>query len=324
MSKHYVSQSARLPVWLGLRALACWPLVASACSIYEPALLDGIAAPLGGGASGGGESVGGAASGATNGGTEAASGSAGSSDTAGMGGDMPSQGGSGGNAGGSGSSGGSSAGTGGTGGAPPVSDIVVIDDMEDGDAAINFDDGRNGYWYVGHDATPTATSDPESDKFSMLALPSGERSVYSAHLKAVGFKDWGSVIGFNFKELSGKVKPYDASAFCGVQYFAKAAAATSVRFRVPDVDTHADGGVCKVGGSAGQACYDHFGASAALTTSWKQYSVTFSALMQVGSGYHPADGKLKTDQLFALEWALPGNGNTYEIWIDDVTFTKCP
>lgn len=195
--------------------------------------------------------------------------------------------------------------------------------MEDGDAEIELSGLRNGYWYVGGDLTPDATTDPLSTKFLMTKLAAGERSTYVAHLKAVGFKDWGSVMGFNFIELLTKVKPYDGSAYCGIGFWGKAAAATTVRFRVPDVDTHQNGGVCVDGGTNGTACYDHFGASLSFSTAWKPFSLKFTDLMQVGTGYHPADGKLKADKLFAVEWALPGTGNTYEIWIDDVHFVKC-
>ena len=38
-----------------------------------------------------------------------------------------------------------------------------------------------------------------------------------------------------------------------------------------------------------------------------------------------SDKQFKADQLYAVEWALPGSaGKAYEIWIDDVTLTDCP
>jgi hypothetical protein len=157
----------------------------------------------------------------------------------------------------------------------------------------------------------------------MAKLDSGERSAFAAGLKASGFKDWGSVIGFNFVEQAGVVRAYDASAYCGVQFWGKAAATTAVHLRVPDGDTHPNGDVCKLTGPANQLCYDHFVAKVALTTTWKLHSVKFSELTQLGTGYHPADAKLKTDKLYALEWALPGMNMSYEIWVDDVALIKC-
>jgi hypothetical protein len=259
------------------------------------------------------------AEGATGGST---SGSAGEVNGGGKAGDAPQVGGSAGAqaTGGGGSSGNASAGTGGE----ASGSTEIIDDMEDGDAEIEISGPRNGYWYVGGDLSTGTTLEPPSSKFAMTEL-TGDRSTTVAHVKATGFKDWGSVMGFNFIELLTKVKPYDASAFCGIQFWGKAAAATTVRFRVPDIDTHQAGGVCTDPGTTGTACYDHFGSSLSFSAAWKQYSVNFADLMQLGTGYHPADGKLKSAQLMAVEWALPGGTTkTYEIWIDDVQFTKCP
>jgi hypothetical protein len=165
---------------------------------------------------------------------------------------------------------------------------------------------------------------PASGTFNMVELSSGDRSAFAAGLKASGFKGWGSVIGFNFVEQAAVVKAYDASAYCGVQFWGKAAAVTTVSLRVPDSDTHPNGGVCKETGATDQLCYDHFVAKVAFTTTWKAHSVKFSELRQLGTGYHPTDGKLKPDKLYALEWALPGMNGSYEIWVDDVSLIECP
>jgi hypothetical protein len=285
-----------------------------------------VATPLGGAENGAG--TGGSASAAGSaigggGGTNVAPGGSSGSAAAGNGGKAGE--GASGDAGtpSAGSGGSSGTAAGGSGGEPASGPTEMIDDMEDGDAEIAPVLPRNGYWYVGHDLTD-GTSDPTSTQFMMAELDAADRSVYAAHLKAANFTDWGSVIGFNFVEQLGTVKPYDGSAYCGVQFWAKAAAATTVRFRLPDIDTHQSGGVCTDPGTTGTACYDHFSASAAFTTAWKSFSFQFAALIQTGTGYHPADNKLKPDKLFAVEWALPGNNKTYEIWIDDVEFIKCP
>ncbi len=318
--------------WAAYAALALGPFGAGlACSVYDDSLLGDVAAPLGGsgtsaGTAGSGAVGGNASSGSASGGSASGSGSAGtasggkageSSTTTAGGSGAPTTGG-----GGSGTAG--SAGAAGTGvGGETAGPTESIDDMEDGDPEIEINGLRNGYWYVGGDLTAGATTDPPSAKFAMAKLAS-DRSTYAAHLKAVGYKDWGSVMGFNFIELLTKVNPYDGSAFCGVQFWGKAAAATTVRFRIPDIDTHQAGGVCKDPPTgAGTACYDHFGTSFSFSTAWKPFTAKFSDLTQAGTGYHPADMKLKSNKLMAVEWALPGSGTTYEIWIDDVEFTKC-
>jgi hypothetical protein len=320
----------RLP-WAAYGVLALGPFVAGlACSVYDNSLVGDVAAPLGGsgsssGAAGTGDVGGTAVAGAATGGS--ASGSAGTS-SGGNAGESSTVAGSGGtpSAGNGGSASAGTAGAGaGTGGEPTTGATESIDDMEDGDPEIEINAPRNGYWYVGGDLTAGATTDPPSSKFAMAKLAS-DRSTYAAHLKAVGYKDWGSVMGFNFTELSGAVKPYDGSAFCGVQFWGKAAAATTVRFRIPDIDTfhQQTGSVCQDPPTgAGTACYDHFGTSFGFTTAWKSFTAKFTDLTQAGTGYHPADMKLKADKLMAVEWALAGTGTTYEIWIDDVEFTKC-
>jgi hypothetical protein len=328
MRSFHVHQSSSWLRWVG--SLACWPLLAvAACSVYDDSLVGDAAAPLGGSETGAGNNAGGSASvagsavGADGGGGVAQGGSLGAvgAGSGGKAGDGES--GSAGTPSGGGAGGSSGTASGGSGGEPATGPTEIIDGMEDGDAEIEPAGPRNGYWYVGHDLT-AGTTDPTSAKFTMTELAANDRSLYAAHLKAANFTDWGSVMGFNFVEQLGDVKPYDGSAYCGVQFWAKAAAATTVRFRVPDIDTHQSGGVCTNPGTTGTACYDHFGASAGFTTAWKSFSFQFANLTQTGSGYHPADGKLKSDQLFAVEWALPGNDKTYEIWIDDVEFIKCP
>lgn len=317
----------RLP-WAACGALAFGPFVAGlACNVYDNSLLGDVSTPLGGsgataGSAGSGVSGGGSVAGGSTGGS--VSGAAGVAN-GGKAGDSPS---TAGNAGTSTTGGGGSATAGsagmGAGGEPEPSATEMIDDMEDGDPEIDVVGGRNGYWYVGGDLTAGATTDPPSAKFAMAKLAVSDRSAFAAHLKAVGYKDWGSVMGFNFTELSTVVKPYDGSAFCGMQFWGKAAAATTVRFRIPDIDTHQAGNVCKdPPAGAGTACYDHFGTSFSFGTAWKLFSAKFSDLAQAGTGYHPADMKLKSDKLMAVEWALAGTGTTYEIWIDDVEFIKC-
>jgi hypothetical protein len=315
--------------WARSSALAWGPFIAAvACNVYDDSLIGGVSAPLGGsgadaGSAGTATVAGGGSGGMPSAGSDAG-GSAGVS-TSGKAGDV-----AGGGGGVAGTSTGGGAGTpamggsAGSGGEPPLGDGDLVDNMEDDDAAIDASAGRNGYWYVGNDETKGAVMTPPSGTFAMAALPMGDRSKFAAGLKAENFTGWGSDIGFNFHELAG-VKPYDASAYCGLRYWGKAATAVSVRFRVPDVDTHPDGKICTNPGGAGTACFDHFGISHAFTTAWKQFSTKFSELTQIGTGYHPADNKLKVDKLFAVEWALPGGAaKTYEIWIDDVELMKCP
>jgi hypothetical protein len=315
--------SARLALASGPFALLL------ACSVYDGALGD-AGTSLGGSSSGvsgtspGGVSNHGGSSGSDVGGVPtthagtAGEGAGGSVDNGGSAGTSTSGSAAGG--GGSGVTAGSDA------GGQAGSDSTVVDDMEDADAQIGVAGGRNGYWYVGNDGTVGGTQAPTAAMFEMFELTSGEQqdSTYSAHMKVSGFTGWGSVLGFNLVEQQTVVKAYDASEFCGVQFWGKAATTTSLQLRLPDGDTHPDGMVCKTSGAANTLCYDHFSAPIALTPAWKSFSITFASLQQPGTGYHPADKNFKADQLYAMEWALPGaGGKAHEIWIDDVTLLSC-
>lgn len=340
MRNFSLSRTGARANWARRSILAWGPLGAAlACNVYDDSLT-GVTSPLGGSGSSAsaGTETGGKMSdgGKESGGTGASAGK-----VTGTGGDEVSGGGgAGGHAGasatGGGGNGGTNVGTSGTatnggggsggGGGTAPADVEVIDDMEDGDAGIFPDHGRNGYWYTGGDLTKGAVLTPPSGTFAMTKLPAGDRSDYAASVKAENFVDWGSVIGFNFLEKTGKPQPYDASAYCGVHFWGKAAAPVTLRLRVPDVSTHPNGGVCTDPGASGTACYDHFGSAVAFGKVWAEYSFKFADLTQIGTGYHPANGKISTDKLFALEWALPGGqpAKTYQVWVDDVEFLKCP
>jgi hypothetical protein len=216
---------------------------------------------------------------------------------------------------------------GGGAGAWPTMNSSVVDDMEDNDAQITVHEGRNGFWYVGNDETVGGMQTPTTSMFEMFELSSRERgdSTYSVHMKVSGFMGWGSVIGFNVVEQQAAVKAYDASQFCALEFWGKAAATTSLRLRLPDGNTHPSGMVCQLTGAVDTLCHDHFSAAVALTTGWKSFRVAFASLEQIGTGYRPADKKFKADQLYAVEWALPGaSGKAFEIWIDDVALVACP
>jgi hypothetical protein len=308
-------------------ALASGPLFALlACSVYDEPLGAAGGAGAGGGAPG---NVAGATSGGASNTAAGSAGSDGGGTTAGSGATSGTfagggAGSAGSDVGGTSSGGSETAGT--DAGGQPADDASIVDDMEDTDAQITVTAGRNGYWYVGNDLTAGGVQEPPSSKFEMFELTAGENgdSTYSAHMKVSGWTGWGTVIGFNLVESAG-VKPYDASAYCGLSFSGKAAAGTSLRFRLPDGDTHPAGGVCVETGAADQLCHDHFSAPVTLTTAWKTVSILFSQLEQLGTGYHPADKKLKAHQLYAVEWALPGSaGKAYEIWIDDVSLLTCP
>lgn len=303
-----------------------------ACNVYDSGMLAGAAAGMSGGGGTEPRSMGGTgAMQATAGVNTGGSGGSGGTSPAPSGGeggnggaDIDGGGVTGGGAGAVGGGGGAA----GSAGATQADEFEIIDDMEDGDARIAPSHGRTGSWYVGNDGTMGATQEPPVGTFLMTPLAVEERppSLFAAHTKVAGFKSWGSLLGLNF--LDTLTKGYDASEYCGVQFWGKAAAVTALDVRLPDGNTRPEGKVCdpSVPPPAGRGCHNHFVARVTLVVGWKEFTVAFSDLRQGAvDSYRPPDGKLRRDQLFALEWHLPAaSGKAQQIWIDDVAFRRCP
>jgi hypothetical protein len=315
-------------------AIAVAMLVLGACSVYDSSLTEsqGVAAGMAGspGAAAGrsGSATGGTALGsAGEGAGEGGNGQNGGSESGGTSGGHQS------GAGASGTAAGGSAATAGVAGAGGVLGgggglggltLDLIDDMEDGDAAINYGAGnRDGDWYVGHDATATGTQFP-GVAFAMSPLDQTDSryavSKLAAMTKGTGFTDWGENLGFNMMLVdtgSGKHPPYDASAYCGLHFFGKIAAGTTseVIVRVPDKNSHPDGGVC---GAAQKPCYLHYQQLAAFGSAWTEYAVLFTDLTRTG---WPA--AFDVTAIYGVEFGLLPN-TKFELWIDDISFLNKP
>ena len=310
-----------------------------ACSVYDSSLLtanQGVGEAMGGvagaragaggdaGTSTGGVGQGGGDSGASDGGLGGGGATSGS-----MGGVTAASGagGSGGSsvAGGAAGSGGSagSGGTAGSGGALAGLTLDLIDDMEDDDASILFSGTRNGDWYAGHDATATGTQFPGL-KFEMSTLDKSDSryavSKFAAMTRGMGFSDWGEDMGFNMTLVNaslGKHPPYDASAYCGLHFFGRvgAGASSEVTLRVPDKNSHPDGGVC---GSVQMPCYLHYQKQYSFALAWKEYTVLFTDLTRSG---WPVS--FDVSAIYGVEFGLSPN-TKFELWIDDISFLNKP
>jgi hypothetical protein len=309
-----------------------------ACSVYDSSLL---AANQGAGGVAGARAGAGGDAGTSHGGMGQGGGEAGASDGGvGQGGRMsgPAGGvsavsGAAGSAGSAGSSaaagaagsGGAtaSAGNGGSGGALAGLTLDLIDDMEDDDASILFSGARNGDWYAGHDATATGTQFPGL-QFEMSTLDKSDSryavSKFAAVTRGMGFTDWGEDMGFNMTLVNaslGKHPSYDASAYCGLHFFGRvgAGASSEVTLRVPDKNSHPDGGVC---GSVQMPCYLHYQKQYSFAVAWKEYSVLFTDLTRSG---WPVSFDINA--IYGVEFGLSPS-TKFELWVDDISFLNKP
>jgi len=323
--------------------------VLGACSVYDPSLL-ATSSNLGGAGAGAGGQTGAEAGTSASAGTtagagepeleagaagagDAGAGAGGSNGSGGFAGRPVGGGGGGGgggaagaSAGGAGTSGASAGGAGtagsaaGTGGAGTPPEFELVDNMENGDSVIDSTNGRGGDWYAAHDLTPTGTQVPSPFQVTALAVSDSRYAVshFAAMTSGMGFTDWGENLGFNLRLLNGPKHPsYNATAYCGVHFFAKTGAGASNKalLRVIDKNSHPDGGVC---GGGGMPCYQYFQKQLTFSAAWQEYSVLFSDL--TCAGWPPS---LVLSDVFSVEFGLTANSK-FEIWVDDVSFLKKP
>jgi hypothetical protein len=234
----------------------------------------------------------------------------------------------GGSAGTGGATGTGTGGTGGTGGAggdttadtgAPGGDM--IDDMEDNDGSILSVNGRVGAWYTYNDLTAAATQVPkQGDPFAMTA-GGRDGTGYAANTHGGGFTVWGAGYGFNFKDPGdgdgGSLKStYDASAYSGITFWAKAGAGSDkgLRVNVSNKETDPAGAVC----APADKCSDHFGSPVTLTADWAKYTLPFAKMAQSGWGQSVA--KFDVSTLYAVQFQV-GKNTTFDISVDEVAFS---
>jgi hypothetical protein len=227
----------------------------------------------------------------------------------------PQTGGSGG--GGVGGSGGTSGVGGGGGSGGGVAPGDMIDDLEDGDASIirGGRPPRVGAWYVYHDTTAAGAMTYPAGPF--LPVPGGANgTAFAARFAGNGFTTWGAGMGFNLNDagdgMGGSSKMvYDASAYHGITFYAKANTPMRMRVNFSNHDTDSAGGACTV-------CEDDFGAYVTLGTDWQSFAIAFADASQVGYGTPVAAFDTKT--LYAIHFQVAVM--PFDVEVDEIGLTK--
>jgi endoglucanase len=223
------------------------------------------------------------------------------------------------------SHGGASAETGGVGAAgggtgasvPDCPKDFVIDDFQDGNNQVLVQEGRKGYWYTFVDKVGTTVSPPAGHKFIMSA-GGANGSPFAARMlgkvSASGDPQY-SGMGFSFTNPKGA---YDASKYKGVAFWAKVGPGSqkAVRVKVPDINTDPDGKVCT-------ECFNDFGVDLDLTEQWTKYTITFDKMSQMEGWGSPQKDRIDSTKLYGMQWQVNKPGQSYDLWISDVSFVGC-
>ncbi|WP_437750984.1 hypothetical protein [Sorangium sp. So ce1389] len=237
-----------------------------------------------------------------------------------------------------GAGGGASSTTGGTAGAGAggdegsvPEDVDLIDDMEDGDNAIDEASGRVGYWYSYNDGTGTQTP-PDSSEVppvgfvpEALTPPRGQ-STMAVHTFGSGFTEWGAGVGFALNGPDMGLFPYDASAYTGIVFWARlgdAGAATAVKVNISDKSSEPAGGICDESAGEGEPnrCFDHWSYIAPLGTEWALIVIPFAELTRAGSGAEPTAQAVDVAGLYTIDFGF-AQGEEFDVFIDDVGFYR--
>jgi hypothetical protein len=206
-------------------------------------------------------------------------------------------------------------------------EIEYIDRMEDGEGAIEFTEGRTGFWFafndlsVGPDADPEENAEQYPDRngetFPMGALePARADSRYAAHSFGDGFTDWGAGIGFELRVR----QPYDLSRYAGISFWAKRGpqqdAESRLQLALPDRATSPIGGVCD---DAHDLCHDDFGKIFTLDTELTHYSFLWRELEAQDWSEQHLPG-MDASQVYGIRFqaGFDPEHRAFDFWIDDV------
>ncbi|XXX82530.1 hypothetical protein WMF30_27630 [Sorangium sp. So ce134] len=218
----------------------------------------------------------------------------------------------------------------GSGGDRPVCDILevspeaplelsMIDDMEDGNIGIlkgEEANPRQGAWFAYNDGSEGGAQEPaEAAELVAVMTPARGGSERAVHTSGNDlFTSWGAGIGFRLSSAD-----YDATAYRGITFWARAEGASSTELSVTFVDQQTDpgGGIC--GDDEGQVpCFDHFHTSVPLASDWTHFKVPFACLVQTGYGIFEAFAQ---DRIRIVQFSF-GPGQAFDYWIDDVAFYR--
>jgi hypothetical protein len=204
----------------------------------------------------------------------------------------------------------------------------LISDMEDGNPFYGAGCPK-GEWFLSKGGGPaTATVSPAPGPVLPVACDRTPESTKCIHISGAGQANMTKTSYDAYVSLAATLNQpsetekstLNASAYTGVTFWGKVTGA--IYLQVSDTDTDPSGGIC-----AGGTCNDH--AEAPLTpsgTTWVQYSIPFSALMQEGFGFDTPTGvNFPKSTIYAVLFKIsiatyPAATPAWDLWIDDMRF----
>ncbi|HYP98570.1 MAG TPA: hypothetical protein VER96_07850 [Polyangiaceae bacterium] len=225
----------------------------------------------------------------------------------------------------------------GQGGGPPTcqsaqdSAKLLVDDVEDGDYTIQpINAPYGGTWYIFNDGTGNQLPD---DLSIFKPVASGNCTPkFAAGTSGDSFTIWGAGLGVTFSDFQPHA--FDASAYSGIQFWAKAnVTATNptpklkvkVMVGISGTTGVANGGTCVPIDKL--ICEDHYymRRSPILTQEWAFYTITFADAAAFGQAGFGPQVPFDKAQILSLQFLVPPSSTppaspTFDFSVDDVAF----
>lgn len=218
----------------------------------------------------------------------------------------------------------------------PEEDDAGLCSTERGDVIVDFEQGtglrpapgRSGGWYVFNDGTSGGVQVPAPGQVTHSAIPGGRcDSSFALRISGHGFVAWGAGAATDFAVTVVRNpgvpdqftrRTYDASAYRGISFWARAEGTAPQRFRFQLADSSTDiiGGSC----TSATSCGDHFGADLFVGSTWRRFELPFAQLTPT----NPEAGHAREVDATTLYTVLVtfAPGNAFDLWIDDVAFLR--
>jgi hypothetical protein len=207
-------------------------------------------------------------------------------------------------------------------------DALIIDNLEDGDAAICDSTGRYGSWFSDGDGTSADLEPAAGTTFTPSRVNDGSgEGGYAARLAGSGFEHWGALMGLT---LRGGSHAYDASEFGGVKFRLKSTSPIHLSFPLRSTLPSSNGkGTCDPTNDD-LPCNKSFHFPVTPPDGdWHEYAVPFASLTQFAaydSGGNRVNGNTtwNSADIVSMNFAVPPEPDKkFDTWVDDVRFYGC-
>ncbi|MES1178282.1 MAG: hypothetical protein ABUL62_28430 [Myxococcales bacterium] len=195
-------------------------------------------------------------------------------------------------------------------------DDTLIDDFEADDDFILPVAGRRGGWFAYSDGSNGVMTPALGQP--LLPTPDGPDGDLVLHVFGGGFTDFGAGIGTSLL-FTDRLLPYDAAAYAGIRF--RYASSSSVRLNVgTTATTPAPDGSCA---APTDTCYDDFGFYLPPTQGFRDVTLQWSDLSQIGFG---TPTTFDASQLLTIKFAFldaygsPPSSTSFDLRLDDLAF----